>query len=192
MVFPVSNIEMDLLKKHVKDIHLEALFGGAKQFDLCFGVPKSSACVSIQGVNPIPSSAFPMIPQVFSIEVGEKVPGETRVRRSILSPDKLVETPAENVNTLYDVLRYSAHHYGDRNGFGYRKLLGTVQEEKEVMKVVNGVETTEKKTWSYFKLSDYYHYSYQEAAKITQTIGSGLKQLGMKKGDKLEIFAMTR
>src|ERR1700731_3106286 len=132
-----------------------------------------------------------MLPQMFSIEVGEKVPGETRFRRSILSPDKGVETPAENVNPFFDVLRYSAHHYSDRNGFGYRKLLGTVTEEKEIVKVVNGSEKKERKTWTYFKLSDYYYYSYQQAAKIAQTLGSGLKKLGMDKGDKLEIFAMT-
>ncbi|KAI8581563.1 hypothetical protein K450DRAFT_231915 [Umbelopsis ramanniana AG] len=132
-----------------------------------------------------------MIQQLFSVEVGDKVPGETRVRRSILSPDKLVETPAQNVHTLYDVLRYSAHHYTDRNGFGFRKELGTVQEEKEIVKQVNGSEIKETKSWTYYKLSDYQYTTYQEAAKITQIIGSGLKQLGMTKGDKLEIFAMT-
>ena len=58
--------------------------------------------------------------------------------------------------------------------------------------VIDGKEQTVEKNWTYFQLSGYYHYSYQEAADITQSIGAGLRKLGLNKGDKVQISASTR
>ncbi|KAF7723242.1 long-chain fatty acid-CoA ligase [Apophysomyces ossiformis] len=129
--------------------------------------------------------------QQYSIEVGPKVPGETPIRRSILAPDELMTVPAQGVETLFDILRYSASLYQDRRAFGYRKLEKEFKQEKQIVKVVNGVEKKETKTWSYFQLSPYHYYTYAEAFTLTQTLGSGLKKLGLKPGDKMEIFAST-
>ncbi|KAI8886477.1 acetyl-CoA synthetase-like protein [Backusella circina FSU 941] len=127
----------------------------------------------------------------FSIEVSEAETGQGPIHRSILSPSSLMTTPAEGVETLYDVLEYSAATYHERKAFGYRKLVDTIVEEKEVTKVIDGVEKKQKKSWSYFHLSGYEYLTYQEALTTAQTIGSALRYLGAQKGDKLQIFAST-
>ncbi|KAI8637591.1 hypothetical protein BD408DRAFT_424307 [Parasitella parasitica] len=100
-------------------------------------------------------------------------------------------TPAEGVETLYDNLQYASNTFKSRKGFGYRKLVDKFSTTKKVTKVVNGVETTQDKTWTSFQLSGYHYYSYEDASKITKTIGAGLAKLGLKKGDKLQISATT-
>ncbi|KAG0739140.1 hypothetical protein G6F57_003146 [Rhizopus arrhizus] len=128
-----------------------------------------------------------MVVENYSVKVSE----EGDVRRSILSPSQLMKTPAKGVETLYDVLQYAATSFKDRKGFSYRKLEDTIVENKEITKVVNGKEQKVSKTWTYFQLSGYYHYTYQQAADITKTIGAGLRQLGLNRGDKVQISAST-
>ncbi|KAL9540057.1 hypothetical protein MBANPS3_009898 [Mucor bainieri] len=132
-----------------------------------------------------------MVQKTFSVEVAEALPGEGPTRRSILSPNQLMLTPAKGVETLYDILQYASNTFKTRKGFGYRKLEDTISTTKKVTKVVNGVETTQDKTWTYFQLSGYHHYSYEEASALTKTIGAGLVKLGLKKGDKVQISAST-
>lgn len=133
-----------------------------------------------------------MLENTFSVEVKPAEAGEGPIRRSILSPNELMKTPAKDVETLYDVLEYASNSFKDRKGFGYRTLQDTIKTTKKVTKVVNGVEKTEDKTWTYFQLSDYSYYSYNEAFDIVKTIGFGLLKLGFKKYDKLQISASTR
>lgn len=125
----------------------------------------------------------------YSIEVG---PEGERIRRSILSPNELLSTPADKVNTLYDVLQYSVKTHGTKNAFGTRKIEKIVEEEKEITKVVNGEETKETKKWKYFQLSGFSWLSYEEVAKEAGQIGSGLVKLGLQKDAKVTIFASTR
>ncbi|RUP48038.1 hypothetical protein BC936DRAFT_145048 [Jimgerdemannia flammicorona] len=128
----------------------------------------------------------------YSLEISpEHGPAEGPVRRSIHSPDHLVNSPAEGVTTLYEVLQHGSKKFGDRNLFGYRKLERMVEEEKEVKKIVDGVEKTEIKKWKFFQLSGYYYYSYKDASKITHEVGAGLRKFGLGTEDKLEIFAST-
>ena len=128
-----------------------------------------------------------MPPREYSINVThDSVPGETPIRRSIKAPYELMKTPAVGVETLYDVLQYAASSYKHRRGFGYRKLEQTFHEEK----AASGSEKPKK--WTYFQLSSYHYFTYQEAAELTRMLGAGLRKLGMKKGDKLHIFASTR
>ncbi|CAO3586332.1 unnamed protein product [Absidia cylindrospora] len=129
--------------------------------------------------------------QQISIKVADAKPGETETRRSAMSPDELITTPAKGVTTLFDLLTYSAATYPDRNGFGFRQLERTIQEEKEVTRKVNGTLVTEKKTWTYFQLSGYDYYTYQQALDKAITLGAGLKYLDLMKGDKLHFFAST-
>lgn len=127
-----------------------------------------------------------------STKVAEAKPGETETRRSVISPHELVTTPADGVATIYDLLVYSADTYSDRNGFGYRRLERTFREEKEVTRKVNGNMVTEKKSWTFFQLSGYHYYTYQEALEKAAILGAGLKQLGLVRNDKLHFFASTR
>nr|CAG8641383.1 9322_t:CDS:2 [Entrophospora candida] len=127
-----------------------------------------------------------------SVEIGTKVEGESRIRRSQLSPDKLIESPEEGVETLYDVVQRSVKKYGDRkNAFGYRKIEKIVEEEKEITKIVGGVEKKELKTWKYFQLSGYNWLTYNDIDQEIKTIGAGLIKLGLNKGSKITIFAST-
>jgi long-chain acyl-CoA synthetase len=128
----------------------------------------------------------------YSIEVTPPEPGQGAVHRSILSPNELMKTPAKDVNTLTDILQYAAKTYKTRKAFGYRKLLNTIVEEKDLVKVVDGVEKKVKKSWTFFELSAYEYYDYQEAVEMTKTIGAGLVKLGATKGDRLQIVASTR
>ncbi|CAJ0829170.1 5499_t:CDS:2 [Entrophospora sp. SA101] len=127
-----------------------------------------------------------------SVEIGTNVEGEGRIRRSHLSPDKLIDSPEEGVKTLYDVVQRSVKKYGDsKNALGYRKIERIVEEEKEITKFVGGVETKEMKTWKYFQLSGYNWLTYNDMDQEIRTIGAGLIKLGLNKGSKVAIFAAT-
>ncbi|CAG8499297.1 981_t:CDS:2 [Acaulospora colombiana] len=106
-----------------------------------------------------------------SVEIGPNVDGETRVRRSVLSPNELVTTPIEGIKTVYDLLPYCAKTYGTKPALGYRKIETVVEEEKEITKVVNGETRKEKKTWKYFQLSGFIYLNYLEALEQAKNIG---------------------
>ncbi|CAO3607768.1 unnamed protein product [Cunninghamella blakesleeana] len=132
-----------------------------------------------------------MVQNLYSVKVSEAIEGETEIRRSILSPDELLRSPSSEVDNLYDILEYSANHYPDRNGFGYRKLEKTFHDEKEITTIVNDKEVVQKKVWTYFQLSGYHYFTYSQALDMIKSIGAGLKQLGLSKGDRVHIFAST-
>ncbi|KAI9323688.1 hypothetical protein BX666DRAFT_2117248 [Dichotomocladium elegans] len=128
----------------------------------------------------------------FSVEVGPEIqPNGGRIRRAIYSPDELVRIPDTNVHTLYDVLQYSANKFADKRAFGFRKIEQIVEEEKEVIKYVNGVEEKSKKAWKYFQLSGYHYLSYKSVSKLAHELGSGFVKLGLTPGAKVEIFSPT-
>ncbi|RKP15243.1 hypothetical protein BJ684DRAFT_18411 [Piptocephalis cylindrospora] len=123
----------------------------------------------------------------FSIPVGEAQKGESPVYRSVISPDKIVETPDERMKTLYDILHVSAERFGDKPLFGTRPVLGSVEEETQVTR--NGEVQT--KTWTFPTLGDYTWKSYNEVVKDCGLISSGLLKIGMQPQDRLIIFAAT-
>ncbi|SAM02880.1 hypothetical protein [Absidia glauca] len=127
----------------------------------------------------------------FSVEVGPPQPNGGRIRRSVLAADGVVRVPDTNVHTLYDVLQNSVKKYGDKKAFGSRRLEKMVEEEKEVTKYVNGVETKEKKVWKYFQLSGYEYITYKEASDMAHAIGNGFAALGLQPKAKVEIFSGT-
>ncbi|KZT68547.1 acetyl-CoA synthetase-like protein [Daedalea quercina L-15889] len=127
-----------------------------------------------------------------SVEVGpEKVEGETRIRRSIVSPDKLVTQPWEGIDTVYDVLMYAARTHGTKDAYGHRDIVDTHEEEKEVKKIVGGKEVTEKKTWKYFQLSDYKYVSFQQVKEAALEVGGGLLELDVQKTDVVNVYSAT-
>ncbi|OAD66665.1 hypothetical protein PHYBLDRAFT_156644 [Phycomyces blakesleeanus NRRL 1555(-)] len=126
-----------------------------------------------------------------SVFVGPEVPGEGRVRRSVLAQDDIVDTPAQGVHTLYDVLQYSVRRRPEAAGMAYRKVVKVVEEQKEVVKIVNGVEQKQTKIWKFFQLSAYHDISYSEISTTAHDIGAGLVALGVKPKAKIEIFAPT-
>ncbi|GAA5813752.1 hypothetical protein MFLAVUS_007239 [Mucor flavus] len=127
----------------------------------------------------------------YTIEVGPEQPNGGRARRNIVSKDGLHRSPAPNVHTLYDVLQISAKKYATINAFGYRTLETMIEEEKEVTKIIDGVETKQMKKWSYFQMSGYNYVTFAAAGQMALDIGSGFRHLGLKKNSKVEIFAPT-
>lgn len=76
-----------------------------------------------------------------TVEVGDPAqPGETRVRRAALSPDKLVERPHPDILTMADILPYTAKTYGKKHAAGWRDIVKIHKENKEVTKTVGGKE----------------------------------------------------
>ncbi|KAI1314596.1 long-chain fatty acid-CoA ligase [Mortierella claussenii] len=127
-----------------------------------------------------------------TVEVGpENVQGETRIRRSHLSPSELVSRPVDEVTTLYDVIQYSAKIRPNLDAIGYRKTIKMIEEEKEITKMVGGVPVKEKKTWKYFKLSGYHWMTYKDIKIVIDSIGSGLRSFGVQPKDKMTVFGAT-
>lgn len=139
----------------------------------------------------MPSSPIPK-PGSVELDDSQKVDGETKTRRSALSPDKLVTQPWEGIDTVYDILSYAARTHGTKDAYGYRDIVDIHEEEKEVKKVVGGKETTEKKTWKYFQLSDYKYLSFQQVQDTAREIAGGLLELGVQKTDVVNVYAATR
>ncbi|KAL1961009.1 hypothetical protein VTO42DRAFT_4897 [Malbranchea cinnamomea] len=140
----------------------------------------------------------PFVPRMqrsppFSFEVpGEKVPGETLARRNIrCQGGDLFAQPDPAVRTVYDLVPYAATKYGSATCIGTRRVIAIHKEKKKITKMVDGRETEVEKEWSYFELSPYSFLSYIEFQQFVNTLGSGLKQLGLAKGDKIHLYGAT-
>lgn len=130
----------------------------------------------------------------FTVEASgyEPVKGETIPRRHPAAKDKLINTPSEDVRTMFDILKRSADKFGNAKALGSRKLVKTHYETKKVTKIVDGKAQQVDKKWSFFELSEYSYISFVEYEKLTTQIGAGLRKLGMTQGDRLSLFAGTR
>lgn len=124
--------------------------------------------------------------------VSDMLKGEGATRRSVLAEEEVVDTPAQGVHSLYDVLQYSVKRRGNSHAMAHRTLEKMVSEEKQVTKVIDGVETTQTKTWKYFQLSPYQYMTYNDFSVKVHHIGSGLVHYGLSTKSKIEIFASTR
>jgi len=128
-----------------------------------------------------------------SVEVAPPAgPGEGPIRRSTLSKDGLVQRPFEGIDTVYDVVEYAARTHGNRKALGWRDVITVHEEEKEVKKIVDGKEVTEKKKWKYFELSDYKYISFIELKEAVSEVARGLVHLGVTKDDVFNVYAQTR
>ncbi|KAI9710087.1 MAG: long-chain fatty acid-CoA ligase [Bogoriella megaspora] len=121
----------------------------------------------------------------------EKKEGETIPRRNVKTKDTLKSTPADGVNTIYDLVHYSSKKFGNAKAMGSRKLVKEHHENKKIKKVIEGKEQEVDKKWTYFELSSYNYMSFVEYEQMVLQIGCGLKQLGMQAYDRLQIFAAT-
>ena len=71
------------------------------------------------------------MPGPASVEIGDAQPGESRPRRAAVHPEYLSERPFEGVDTIYDVLLYSARVHGTKDAFGWRDIVDTHTETEE-------------------------------------------------------------
>ncbi|KAF2019378.1 acetyl-CoA synthetase-like protein [Aaosphaeria arxii CBS 175.79] len=148
----------------------------------------------------MPTDYKKLVPQARSYKSGnvtvevpgvEKKDGETIPRRNVKAKDGLVLTPAEGVETLYDVLRYASSKYGNAKAVGSRKILNTHEETKKIKKMVDGQQQEVDKKWTYFELSSYKYKSFVEFEQEALALGAGLKSLGLEHQDRLHLFAGT-
>ena len=130
----------------------------------------------------------------FTVEASgyEAVKGETIPRRHPSAKDKLATTPADDVKTIFDILKRSADAYGNAKCLGRREVLNTHTETKKVKKIVGGKPVEEDKNWTYFELSGYTFKSFVEYEKLCLQLGSGLRKLGLQKGDVVQLYGATR
>ena len=153
-------------------------------------------------LSPKPHQLFPTMPKVHTVKPGyygegsvvvaEAQTGEGPVHRCALAKDALVTQPFEGIDTVFDVVSYAARTHGSRNAVGWRDIVKIVEEEKEVKKVVDGKEVTEKKIWKFFELSDYKYMSYVEFKEAVSEVARALIQLGITKDDVFNLYAQTR
>lgn len=120
-----------------------------------------------------------------------KVDGESVPRRNVKAADKLLTTPADGVETLYDVLRYAAKTFGNAKAVGTRKIIDVHTETKKVKKMVEGKETEVDKNWQYFELSPYEFKSFNEFERVCLELGSSLRHLGFDQKDRMHLYAAT-
>lgn len=130
----------------------------------------------------------------FTVEVPgvEPVEGETIPRRHPKAKDGLIERPAPDVNTTFDLLKRSAQKYGNEPAIGSRELIKIHKEKKKIPKVVDGETVEVEKEWTYYELSNYTYLTYQEYFTMVLQVGAGLRKLGLSPKERLHIFATTR
>lgn len=129
----------------------------------------------------------------FSVEVPgvAKVDGETIPRRHPKAVNALIDRPAEDIKTVFDVVLHSSKYYGNAKAIGSRKLLKTHQEVKKVKKMVDGEEREIDKKWTYFELSGYEYMTFTEYEKLILQLGAGYRKLGLQKDDRIHVYAAT-
>ena len=130
----------------------------------------------------------------FSVEASgySAVEGETIPRRHPVAKDKLISTPSEDVKTIFDIIKRSADKFGNAKALGSRKFIKEHYETKKVKKTIEGKTQEIDKKWTYYELSGYSYMSFVEYQQLVMKVGSGLRKIGMKKSDRVHLFASTR
>jgi long-chain acyl-CoA synthetase len=140
----------------------------------------------------IPSMVLYASSKKRAVIVGTEEDLGSRPRRSPEGAAQLVDSPDPAIATTYDILVLSSRTFANQPLMGARSLVRIVEEEKEVTKMVGGVQKTEKKTWKFFELSKYEWMTAAKVGEMAHQIGAGLKYLGLKPLDKMTLFASTR
>ncbi|CAI6097942.1 hypothetical protein V2G26_009019 [Clonostachys chloroleuca] len=129
----------------------------------------------------------------FTVDVpgAPKIEGETIPRRHFKAKDGLIDRPAEDVYTVWDIVRRSAREYPNHTAVGKRKLVKLHKETKKIKKIVDGETREVDKEWQYFELSPYTFITYKEYETLVLQLGSGLRKIGLNPEQKLHLFATT-
>jgi long-chain acyl-CoA synthetase len=134
-----------------------------------------------------------MVQKPFSVEVTDTAAkGEGRIRRNrIAGTGELLTQPRDNISTVYELLQYSIHKFGDKDCMGHRNVVKEHTEEKMITKVVDGEERQTPKKWTYWELSPYIYRSFKDVGTESAALGAGLRNLGLNPGDRIELYAGT-
>jgi hypothetical protein len=93
--------------------------------------------------------------------------------------------------TVFDLIRNAVDQWGDKECLGTRNLVQQHIEQKQVTKLINGVEQQVNKTWVYSELSSFQYRSYEDLGTESAAVGAGLRNLGLEPGDKVGLYAET-
>jgi long-chain acyl-CoA synthetase len=141
------------------------------------------------GIMPLHAVEKP--PYTLEVANYEKIPGETIPRRHGEAKDGLIDSPAEGVHTVYDIIQRSARLYPNHTAVGSRKLVKVHKETKKVQKNVDGEVREVDKEWQFFELGPYNYLTYTQYLERAHHLGSGLRKLGMNPDKKLHFYATT-
>jgi long-chain acyl-CoA synthetase len=131
----------------------------------------------------------------FSLELSGPHPGnEGAIRRirTVVDGELTAVIPKyPQILTVYDLVRNAVNQWRDKECLGSRKLVRQHEETKNLTKMINGVEQQVPKKWLYSELSPFEYRSYRDLGEESQAIGAGLRKLGLKPGDHVELYADT-
>ncbi|KAF5026605.1 hypothetical protein F66182_1331 [Fusarium sp. NRRL 66182] len=130
----------------------------------------------------------------FTVEAPDypKVAGETIPRRHVKYKDGLINSPAEGVHTVFDIIQRSARLYPDNHAVGYRKLVKLHKETKRYQKKVDGETREVEKDWQYSELTPFSFITYKDYEQLILKLGCGLRRLGLGQDKKLFLSGTTR
>ncbi|MCJ1313797.1 long-chain fatty acid-CoA ligase [Agyrium rufum] len=129
----------------------------------------------------------------FTVEVPdvEPVKGETIPRRHPSAKDGLHTTPGPGIKTIFDIIRFAANKFGNAKAMGSRPLIQMHTEIRKVKKTIDGKTQEVDKKWTLPEFGPYNYISFIEYEQWVLQVGSGLRKLGMSKGDRMHIFGAT-
>ena len=119
---------------------------------------------------------------------------ETAPRRDVTVADApLVRPEGFKCNTVYELVMETVERHGTRQCMGWRDVIEIHEEEKTVVKKVQGEKQSIKKQWLYYELSGYTYNTFKEVGEIMHVLGRGLVKMGLKPraDDKLHIYSST-
>ncbi|ROW06266.1 hypothetical protein VPNG_08095 [Cytospora leucostoma] len=148
-------------------------------------VPKSWR----SGVGPLYMIEEP--PFTIDVPGAPEVEGETKPRRNPKAKDGLFDRPSPEIDTVFALVKSSAEEFANDRCIGTRKLIKIHEEVKKVPKDINGKTELVDKKWQYFELSNYTFVTYSEYNQHMLDLASGLRELGLERGDKVHMFAST-
>ncbi|WFD34681.1 long-chain-fatty-acid--CoA ligase [Malassezia cuniculi] len=122
---------------------------------------------------------------------GSAPKGEGDIHRSVLSPNKLLERPNDEVHTMRDVLLYARKDHGEKKQFAYRDIIREINEDKVIKKNVGGEVVEETKTWTFYELTPYKYMTLNEFCDRVDIISRGFNALGIESHSRFNIFAST-
>ncbi|KPV73188.1 uncharacterized protein RHOBADRAFT_50177 [Rhodotorula graminis WP1] len=127
-----------------------------------------------------------------SVEVGPPVPaGQSKPRRYHKTADKLYTAPNSETRVLADVLARTIRQKPDGLALGWRDTIKVHTEMRDVKKVVDGDEVTEKKQWTTYELSDYRYQTYAELGTLVEQVAAGLVKTGHSSSTIFNIYGST-
>lgn len=118
--------------------------------------------------------------------------GSVRRLRTVIKGDLSAKIPGYPfIFTVYDLVRSAQEEWGGKAALGSRKVVKQHAEQKQVTKMINGVEQQVNKTWYYSELSPFQYRTYTDLGTESAAIGAGLRELGLNPGDNVGLYAET-